>query len=163
MFYWKQSFNDKELKIKKLVKKVLIAGTLATFGLANAQNINLNNIDIEAQYEQDVVALINVYQDILNDGKPENLSKVYTEEAMFIGQNFPTAEGLDNITALYSDFLSKLDFNVDFDIKEIQLDKNIGYVRTISTGSITPKGQKAAVNEANREIFTVNKIEGEWK
>ena len=88
---------------------------------------------------------------------------VYAKDAVVIGQPFPTATGIEEILALYTDFLSKLDFNVQFDLLEMELRDDLGFIRTRSHGTIVPKGQKPTGSEGNREIFIVRKIEGAWK
>lgn len=110
-----------------------------------------------------IEALMTSYQDILNNKNVDNVKTVYTADAQFIGDNFPTATGVNNIDALYGDFLSKLDFNIRFEILEVALNKDFGFIQTISTGTITPKGALAGNEEANREIFIVKKINNAWK
>jgi ketosteroid isomerase-like protein len=80
-----------------------------------------------------------------------------------IGQPFPTATGIQAILSLYADFLSKLDFNVQFDLLEQELSGDLGYIRTRSHGTIVPKGQKPAGSEGNREIFVVRRVQGAWR
>ncbi len=53
---------------------------------------------------------------------------------MFIRPPFPTATGIEENVALYADFLSKLDFDVQFDVQEIELNRGLGFVRTPSHG-----------------------------
>ena len=53
-------------------------------------------------------------------------------------------------------------------MEEIELSGDLGFVRTRSHGTITPKGQKPEGQkpeggEGNREIFVVKRINGEWK
>ena len=88
---------------------------------------------------------------------------VYADDAVFIGQPFPTATGKDEIVALYADVFSKLDFNVQFDIQDIELSGDLGFVLTRSHGTIAPKCQEPAGGEGNREVFVLKKIDGEWK
>lgn len=76
---------------------------------------------------------------------------------------FPTATGKDAIVALYAEFLSKLDFNVEFRVLEVELGDHLGFIRTQSVGTITPKGQVPTGTERNREVFVVKKIDGAWK
>ena len=89
--------------------------------------------------------------------------QVYANDAMVIGQPFPTATGIDAIVALYADFLSKLDFNVQFDPQEVEVSHDLGFLRTRSHGTIVPKGQTPSGSEGNREIFILKKIGGAWK
>ena len=112
---------------------------------------------------ENIKPLLRTYQDGLNEANLELVRSVYTNDAVVIGQPFPTATGMEEIIALYADFLSKLDFNVQFDLLELELSGDLGFVRTRSHGTIVPKGQKPTGSEGNREIFVVKKIHGAWK
>lgn len=112
---------------------------------------------------KEIQDLISTYQRGLNEANVDLVKSVYTNDAIFIGQPFPTATGINAIVALYSDFLSKLNFNVQFDVLDIELSGDLGFIRTHSHGTITPKGQTPAGGEGNREIFVVKKIDGKWK
>jgi uncharacterized protein (TIGR02246 family) len=112
---------------------------------------------------EEIKNLLQTYQRGLNEANLEFVRNVYTSDAVVIGQPFPTASGIEAIIALYADFLSKLDFNVQFDLLEIELRDDLGFIRTRSHGTIVPKGQKPAGSEGNREIFIVKKIQGAWR
>lgn len=112
---------------------------------------------------EEIRDLLETYQRSLNEGNLDLVRSVYADDAVFIGQPFPTATGKDDIVALYADFLSKLDFKVEFEILEMELGDNLGFVRTQSVGSIVPKGQTPEGQERNREVFIVKKIGGAWK
>jgi uncharacterized protein (TIGR02246 family) len=112
---------------------------------------------------EEIKNLLQTYQRGLNEANLDFVRNVYTSDAVIIGQPFPTASGIEAIIALYADFLSKLDFNVQFDLLEIELRDDLGFIRTRSHGTIVPKGQKPAGSEGNREIFIVKKIQGAWR
>jgi uncharacterized protein (TIGR02246 family) len=112
---------------------------------------------------EEIKNLLQTYQRGLNEANLDFVRSVYTSDAVVIGQPFPTASGIEAIIALYADFLSKLDFNVQFDLLEIELRDDLGFIRTRSHGTIVPKGQKPAGSEGNREIFIVKKIQGAWR
>jgi len=112
---------------------------------------------------EEIQALIRTYQRSLNEADVDLVRSVYADDAIFIGQPFPTATGVEDIVALYANFLSKLEFNVEFDILEIELSDDLGFVRTRSHGTIVPKGQTPEGSEGNREIFVVKKNDGAWK
>jgi len=107
--------------------------------------------------------LLQTYQRALNEANIDLVRSVYADDAIVIGQPFPTAIGIEAIISLYTDFLSKLDFNVQFDLLELELSGDLGFIRTRSHGTIVPKGQKPTGSEGNREIFIVKKIAGAWK
>ena len=112
---------------------------------------------------EEIKNLLQTYQRGLNEANLDLVKSVYTDDAVVIGQPFPTATGIKAILSLYADFLSKLDFNVQFDLLEQELSGDLGYIRTRSHGTIVPKGQKPAGSEGNREIFIVKKIQSAWK
>jgi len=112
---------------------------------------------------EEITHLLQTYQRGLNEANLDLVRSVYMADAVVIGQPFPTATGIEAILALYADFLSKLEFNVQFDLLEVELSGDLGYIRTHSHGTIVPKGQKPAGSEGNREIFIVKKIQGVWK
>ena len=113
--------------------------------------------------KQEVRNLLQTYQRALNEANLDLVRIVYAKDAVVIGQPFPTATGIEAILALYADFLSKLDFNIEFDLLEMELRDDLGFIRTRSHGTIVPKGQKPTGSEGNREIFIVKKIEGAWR
>ena len=112
---------------------------------------------------QEIQNLLTTYQRGLNEGDVNLVGAVYADDAVFIGQPFPTATGKEEIVALYADVFSKLDFNVEFDIQDIELSGDLGFIRSRSQGSIVPKGQVSEGGEGNREVFVLKKIDGEWK
>ena len=112
---------------------------------------------------EEIRNLLQTYQRGLNEANINLVRSVYADDAVVIGQPFPTATGIKAILSLYADFLSKLDFNVQFDLLEVELSGDLGYIRTRSHGTIVPKGQKPAGSEGNREIFIVKRIQGAGK
>ena len=112
---------------------------------------------------EEIKQLLQTYQRGLNDADLDLVRSVYANDAVVIGQPFPTAAGIQEIIALYTDFLSKLDFNVQFEVLEMELSDDLGFIRTRSHGTIVPKGQKPTGSEGNREIFIVKRIQGDWK
>jgi uncharacterized protein (TIGR02246 family) len=112
---------------------------------------------------EEIKQLLQTYQRGLNDADLDLVKSVYADDAVVIGQPFPTATGIQEIIALYADFLSKLDFNVQFEVLEMELSNDLGFIRTRSHGTIVPKGQKPTGSEGNREIFIVKRIQSDWK
>ncbi len=113
--------------------------------------------------DEEIQDLIQTYQRGLNEADLDLVKAVYADDAMFIGQPFPTATGIEQIIATYAEGFSKMDFDVKFDIREVELSDDLGFVRTQSHGTIVPKGQTPEDSEGNREIFVVKKVEGRWK
>ena len=112
---------------------------------------------------EEIRNLIQTYERGLNEASLDLVRTVYADDAIFIGQPVPTATGIEEIVALYADLFSKLYFKVQFDIQEIELSGDLGFVRTQSHGTIVPKGQDPEGSEGNREVFVVKKIDDKWK
>jgi uncharacterized protein (TIGR02246 family) len=112
---------------------------------------------------EQIKSLLHTYQRGLNEANVDLVRSVYTTDAIVIGQPFPTASGITEIIALYTDFLSKLAFNVQFELLEVELQNDLGFIRTRSHGTIVPKDQKPTGSEGNREIFVLKKVQGNWK
>jgi uncharacterized protein (TIGR02246 family) len=113
---------------------------------------------------EEIKKLVHTYQRILNEGNADLVRSVFTDDAVVIGQPFPTTTGIKEIFALYKDFLSKLDFNVKFEVLEVELGNDLGFVRTGSHGTFVPKGQAPGESAPQgRELFIVKKHQGDWK
>lgn len=112
---------------------------------------------------EEITSLLLTYQQVLNDANLGLLRRVYTDDAVVIGQPFPTTTGIAAIEALYADFLAKLDFNIRFELLEFEHSGDLGYVRTRSHGTTVPKGQPPSGDAGSREVFIVKKVQGDWK
>ncbi len=112
---------------------------------------------------EEIRNLIQTYQRGLNEADLDLVRAVYADDAMFIGQPLPTATGIEEIAAAYAGTFSKFDYDRQFDILEIELSGDLGFVRTRSHGTIAPKGQNPEGSKGNREIFVLKKIAGAWK
>ncbi len=58
---------------------------------------------------EEIRNLMQTYQRSLNEADLDLVRVVYADDALFIGQPFPTATGREEIAAASADFLSKLD------------------------------------------------------
>ena len=79
---------------------------------------------------EEIRNLLDTYQRALNEADLDLVRSVYARDAVVIGQPFPTATGIEAILALYADFLTKLEFNVQFDLLEMELRDDLGFIRT---------------------------------
>ena len=70
---------------------------------------------------EEIKNLLQTYQRGLNEASLDLVRSVYAKDSVVIGQPFPTATGIEAIISLYPDFLSELDFDVEFDLLELEL------------------------------------------
>lgn len=151
-------FRRTEFRLAALLSSALLAGT----GCGAAQHWQRSTTERNEPMNREIAALLETYERSLNEGNAELVKSLYTDDAVFIGAPFPTTTGKDAIVALYADFLSKLDFNVRFEVLEMELADGLGFIRTKSVGTIVPKGQTPSGSEGNRELFVVKKVNGKW-
>lgn len=152
--------QQRELKQLLSVVSVLVVGA----GCASTEQWRRNPTERkEGQpMNAEIATLLKTYERSLNEANVDLVRSVYTDDAVFIGAPFPTTTGKEAIVALYADFLSKLAFNVKFEVLEVELVDTLGFIRTKSVGTIVPKGQPPTGSEGNRELFVVKKVDGKW-
>ena len=114
--------------------------------------------------KQEIENLIQTYQRGLNENNLElSQGDLYLLMQSMSDRVIPLPAVLMKLVELCADFLSKLDFNIQFEILEISLESDLGFVRTRSYGTVVPKGQPREGSANCREIFLVKRVDGNWK
>lgn len=103
------------------------------------------------------------YSDALATTNLDNILSVYTDDAVVLPPGSPTAEGKDAIKTTYEGIFSNVVLDLKFNIDEIVLNGDYGFVRTTSSGTALNKATNESGPEENRELFVVQKVNGEWK
>jgi ketosteroid isomerase-like protein len=99
--------------------------------------------------------LLQTYQRALNEANIDLVRSVYADDAIVIGQPFPTAIGIEAIISLYTDFLSKLDFNVQFDLLELEVSGDLGsFAPTLMALSCPKARSRQAVKATARYLLS---------
>ena len=56
-----------------------------------------------------------------------------------------------------------MSLDLQFDIDEVILDGDYGFVCSTSDGTATVLADNSAASEVNRELWIVHKVDGQWK
>ena len=111
-----------------------------------------------------VKATVNAYRDALVSSDVPAVLKLYTEDGVTMAQNFPTQVGQDAIQSWYTKCFELITLNVKFDIKEVVVvSDEYAFARTASVGTQKQNSTGATSNEANQELFVMQKVDSQWK
>jgi len=113
--------------------------------------------------EAKIRELISEYQTALNNEEIEKIPTLYSEQAIFMPPDVPAINGVEEIGLTYEYLFSQFDFELEFDIKEVEILENSAYVLSNSEGTITLENAEAEETSKNQEIFILIKEGDNWK
>jgi uncharacterized protein (TIGR02246 family) len=144
-------------------KLVLIMGIAIAAMAISCSDDNTSTFDLQKESNA-IVALINVdYRDALASSDAEAVTSVFTSDGVVMGVGSPTATGTGQLKSAYEGIFSAVQLNLSFKIDEIITGRNLGFVRSTSSGTATVNASGASAPEENRELFVVQKVEEQWK
>jgi uncharacterized protein (TIGR02246 family) len=103
------------------------------------------------------------YRDALAGGDTDTIIDAYTEDGVMAPQRASTAIGKDNIRQVYEGIFSALVLDLQFTIDEVIVSGNYATVRSTSAGTALVKATNEKAPDANRELWTMQKVDGKWK
>jgi uncharacterized protein (TIGR02246 family) len=113
---------------------------------------------------RDIEALIKrTYRDALAAGDTDAVIDAYAEDGVMAPQGSATAIGKDNIRQVYEAIFSALVLDLQFTIDEVIVSGNYAIVRSTSAGTALVKATSETAPDANRELWTMRKVDGTWK
>ena len=151
------------------MKNLFIYATLL-LALAACQNETKNQSNNSTQNNMEqtteksaIEKLLFSYRDALNASDVNKVLALYANDGVFMPSNAPSAVGQEQVKASYEFVFSQIQLNIEFYIDEIVVNGDYAFARTISKGTtlIHANGQKVA--EENRELFVLQKTNGQWK
>ncbi|MCC9138494.1 YybH family protein [Pontibacter silvestris] len=100
---------------------------------------------------------------MFNASDANKVSVLYTKNGVLMANAAPTAEGADQVRGTYQYVFDNFNYDLQFNILEIEVSGNTAYARSTSKGSFVIKvsGQTVAVD--NRELFIFKKVNGSGK
>jgi uncharacterized protein (TIGR02246 family) len=129
----------------------------------NQSNI-LNQNTMEQTIEKTAIEkLLFSYRDALNTSDVNKVLPLYTNDGVFMPSNAPSAIGQEQVKAAYEFVFSQIQLNIEFYIDEIVVNGDYAFARTTSKGTTLIHANKQTVAEENREIFVLQKTNGQWK
>ena len=150
--------------------KYVIISAMLLVSLASCQNETKNhsNNSTENSMEQTtektaIEKLLFSYRDALNASDVNKVLPLYTNDGVFMPSNAPSAIGQEQVKASYEFVFSQIQLNIEFYIDEIVVNGDYAFARTISKGTTLIHANGQTVAEENRELFVLQKTNGQWK
>lgn len=103
------------------------------------------------------------YANAVTASDPAAVSAAFTTDGVLMAPDSPTAIGSAVIKDVYTSVFSAIKLNLTFNIDEIVIDGEYGYVRSHSSGTMLINANGQTVPASYREIFVVKKVNGNWK
>ena len=150
------------------MKPLLILVTILTFAFSsknqqnNSDNFNQNVMHSEKD-KKAIETLLFSYRDALNTSDVKKVFPLYSSDGVFMPSGGPSAIGLDQVKSSYEFVFKTIQLNIEFFIDEIVIDGNYAFARTTSKGTTLLHASGATIPEENRELFVLQKVEGQWK
>lgn len=103
------------------------------------------------------------YRDALNASDVNKVLQLYTNDGIFMPSNAPSAVGQEQIKGSYEFVFKTIQLNIEFFIDEIVVNGDYAFARTTSKGTTLIHANSQTVAEENRELFVLQKTNGQWK
>lgn len=129
----------------------------------NQSNISNQNTMEQTTEKTAIEKLLFTYRDALNTSDVNKVLPLYTNDGVFMPSNAPSAIGQEQVKAAYEFVFSQIQLNIEFYIDEIVVNSDYAFARTTSKGTTLIHANKQTVAEENRELFVLQKTNGQWK
>ncbi|MBX7108838.1 MAG: DUF4440 domain-containing protein [Chitinophagales bacterium] len=124
----------------------------------------INNNTMNSQTEKSKIEeLLFSYRDALNSSAVSKVLPLYTNDGVFMPSNAPSAIGQEQVKVSYEFVFKSIQLNIEFFIDEIEISGDFAFARTISKGTTLIHANGQTVPEENRELFVLQKVNGQWK
>jgi len=121
-----------------------------------------NNMEQTAE-KSAIEKLLFSYRDALNASDVSKVLPLYTNDGVFMPSNAPSAIGQEQVKGSYEFVFSQIQLNIEFYIDEIVVNGDYAFARTTSKGTTLIHANGQTVAEENRELFVLQKTNGQWK
>jgi len=133
-------------------------------GRVDNQNSFNNQKNTEMENEKTAIEkLLFSYRDALNTSDTGKVLPLYTANGVFMPSNAPTAVGQDQVKGAYDFVFKNIQLKIEFFIDEIEVHDDFAFARTTSKGTTLIHATGQTVPEENRELFVLQKDNGQWK
>ena len=113
--------------------------------------------------ESSIRALLARYEELLNASDAESLAGLYTSDAVFMPQGFPTAAGREAVLQSYRAIFENITLKIEFEVDEIAAGRSMATAVTRSNGFVHVNATGDEMPESNREVFVFAQEEGAWR
>lgn len=152
------------MKIRTSVAALLLLGAACQERPSNESTTSTNDNQMEQTAEKAAIEkLLFSYRDALNASDVEKVLPLYEMGGVFMPANAPSAIGQEQVKAAYEFVFAQIQLNIQFYIDEIVINGDYAFARTTSRGTTLIHANGQTVAEENRELFVLQKSNGQWK
>jgi len=126
-------------------------------------NNNKNNTEMNTTEKQSIEKMLLLYRDALNASDVSQVLRLYTQDGVFMPSSGPSAIGQEQLKGSYEFVFKTIQLHIEFFIDEIIVNGDYAFARTTSKGTTLIHANGQTVPEENRELFVLQKENGEWK
>lgn len=150
------------------MKKILISGAIITTIFASQNKVvsqvnNLKQFKMTTTEKSVIEITLFSYRDALNASDVSKVLTLYTNDGVFMPSNAPSAIGQEQVKGSYEYVFKTIQLNIEFFIDEIVENGDYAFARTTSKGTTLIHATGQTVPEENRELFVLQKVNGQWK
>ena len=145
--------------IKKFIFIITISLTLLYSCKVKSDKLSVVNMQED---EKALNNLIVSYKNGLKDSSVEKVLANYTTDAVLMSPDSPTVIG-DKIGDAYSSIFDSVGIDIDFTLANMIIGEKYAFVQSTSDGSALIRALNQTAPEQNRELFVMQRVDGEWK
>ncbi len=118
----------------------------------------------EAQQRAEIEEVLKSYEQALDASDVEAVVQLYTDDAVLLPPNAPSAVGIDAVQDAYTGIFQAVAISITFEIAEVKLlSPEWAFLRSTSNGTLTIRANGAQIPSSNHELFVLHKTRGHWK
>jgi uncharacterized protein (TIGR02246 family) len=129
----------------------------------NQSNTSDQNTMKQTAEKSAIEKLLYAYRDALNASDVSKVLPLYTDDGIFMPSNAPSAIGQEQVKASYEFVFKSIQLSIEFYIDEVVVNGDYAFARTTSRGTTLIHASGQTVAEENRELFVLQKVNGQWK
>jgi uncharacterized protein (TIGR02246 family) len=115
------------------------------------------------QLTASVVRPVERYFEALNEHDLDAVVELFTEDAVVMASEAPTAAGREEVRGAYTHGFAVMEFGRVPEIDETITEGDLAVVRCHTTGTFTLKATGMRIEAICRELFALKRAAGEWK
>jgi uncharacterized protein (TIGR02246 family) len=110
-----------------------------------------------------IESLLHAYGAALNAASVPQVLALYTPDGVFMPTGAPSASGPEQVQQAYEGIFQNIRLHIQLRILEIVVSGDYAFASTTSAGTTLIHATGQTVPEENRELFVLQRHEGQWK
>lgn len=151
------------MKHRTLITMLLMLLAACQSKTENQSNTSDQNTMEQTAQKSAIEKLLYAYRDALNASDVSKVLPLYTDDGIFMPSNAPSAIGQEQVKASYEFVFKSIQLSIEFYIDEVVVNGDYAFARTTSRGTTLIHASGQTVAEENRELFVLQKVNGQWK